>query len=339
MNEFRKDLVSGDWVLFATGRADRPKFLDAKIPPRKRSPKAGCPFEDPMTTNGAAPILLHPAKGAWKIAVVPNRYPALAEHGAHSAAFRHGIYEGRTAVGTHNLLITRDHDTPFTDLSPAAAGAVFATFQELHRAAAQDPCLAYVSSFHNYGPLAGSSVWHPHYQILSLPIIPAHVQHSLRGAEEYFKAHRRCVRCDIIREERTRGVRVIAMNAHAIAVAPYASKKPFEISILPLRHHDSLRDTPGAALRGVAELARVAARKLRQYLRDPDYNFFIHDTPLDRKAYPHHHWHVEMVPRLSIDAGFELSTSIIINVMDPDRAAAMLRGAARVRPAKKTRMS
>ncbi len=327
MSELRQDIVSGDWVLLAPGRAARPRFLDAKKGKRTASPKKGCPFEDLATVSGKPPRFVYPSAARWKIAVVPNKYPAVTSDGAASVPFRAGLYRGRTAVGTHDLVITRDHHAPFADLSPAGAVRVFATFQRFHREAAREGSAAYIVSFYNYGASAGSSVWHPHYQILTLPVVPDHVAHSVRGASAYFRRHGRCVRCDIIKAERRAKVRVIAENADAIAIVPYASKKPFEVSIMPRRHTSSFHATSPEALRSVALLARAVARRIRTRLHDPDFNFFVHDAPLARKENPHHHWHVEMVPRVSVDAGFELSTGIIINVMDPDRAAAMLRGA------------
>jgi UDPglucose--hexose-1-phosphate uridylyltransferase len=150
--------------------------------------------------------------------------------------------------------------------------------------------------------------------------------HSIRGAREYFQKNKRCVRCDIIKTERRYGARVIAENNHAIALAPYASKKPFEVSVLPKRHWPSFRETPPEAMRDVAILLQSILRKMKAHLSDPDLNFFIHDTPLKDKESKYHHWHIEVLPRVSTDAGFEFSTGIIINIIDPDTAAAILRG-------------
>ncbi len=326
MSEFRQDIVSGDWVLLAPGRAARPRFLDRKKEVRKPLPVRECPFEDLSHASSAPPLYRYPAEKDWKIAVIRNKYPAVEEDGARSRIFYRGIYPVRTGVGTHNLLITRAHTLHFADLPPEDAAALFATIRRFHLIAAKDKYARYISSFYNYGPSAGASVWHPHYQMLALPVIPEHVEHSLRGGERYFKSHGRCVRCDIIRDERNAKVRVIGENAHAIAIAPYAPKKPFETSILPKRHVSSLRDTSPAALKGIAVLAQDVAKAIKRRLGDPDFNFFIHDAPLGSGDYRHHHWHIEMVPRVTIDAGFELSTSIIINVVDPDNAAAILRG-------------
>lgn len=313
-------------MLLAPGRAARPKFLDKKKKPRKPSPKSTCPFEDLKKSGNWPPIFVYPDEKKWEIAVIPNKYPAVARGTACSVPFRQGIYHARTAVGMHSLLITRDHNKHFIDLDKAGAAKVFEILQALHCMAAKDKCAAYVSSFYNYGVGAGASLWHPHYQILSLPIIPPHTVHSLRGASDYFKKYGRCVRCDIIKVERKRKVRVIAENAHALAIAPYASKRPFEVMVLPKKHWASFRETSPAAVRDVALLLQSVMQGMKKYMNDPDLNFFVHDTPLDHKDYRHHHWHIELTPRVSFDAGFEFSTGIEINIVDPDNAAAILRG-------------
>ncbi|MEK9186284.1 MAG: hypothetical protein AAB885_01725, partial [Patescibacteria group bacterium] len=45
----------------------------------------------------------------------------------------------------------------------------------------------------------------------------------------------------------------------------------------------------------------------------------------NKKDYQHYHWHLEILPKASIRAGFELSTGVEINSVDPDEAAKILR--------------
>jgi UDPglucose--hexose-1-phosphate uridylyltransferase len=326
MNEFRQEISSGDWVILAPGRAARPHFLDEKKPKREPSPKDTCPFEDLEKSGNHPAILSYPEKGAWRIALIPNKYPAL-EHAAGCAvSFVQGIYHGKTGVGKHELVITRDHNRNFAELDKAEAFEVLKMIQNRYRTAAEDPCGIYAAAFFNWGAMAGASLWHPHYQILILPIIPPHVMHSLRGSEAYFKKHHRCVRCDIIREEKKEKKRVVEENEHAIAITPYASKTPFEVRILPKKHFPHFWKTPPAVTRSVALLLQSVMRRVKQHANDPDLNFFIHEAPFGRTQYEHHHWHIEVVPKISTFAGFELSTGIEINVVDPDFAAAVLRG-------------
>jgi UDPglucose--hexose-1-phosphate uridylyltransferase len=326
MSELRKEPLSGDWVILAPGRYSRPGFLSKKKKARVPSPKRDCPFEHLETSEQWPPILSYPNVRHWKLVVVPNKYPALQHGNLCAISMCHGIYETKSGVGTHDLLISRDHNKNFAELSPALAVELLKMLQKRHRMMAEDPCSEYVSSFFNWGPTAGGTEWHPHYQTLTLPIIPPQVARSLRGAEEYFGKHRRCVRCDIIKTERKERVRVIEENAHAIAIAPYASRSPFEVSILPKDHYSHFGSTPAPTIRDIASMLQSVMRRVKKYLNDPDLNFFIHGAPLGKKEYPYHHWHIEVVPKISTKAGFEFSTGIDINIVDPNDAAKILRG-------------
>ena len=71
-------------------------------------------------------------------------------------------------------------------------------------------------------------------------------------------------------------------------------------------------------------------KKMRKVLNDPAYNFFIHTSPVEtalENIHEFYSWHIEIVPKFSIAAGFELGTGVDINTVDPDRAAEELRNA------------
>jgi UDPglucose--hexose-1-phosphate uridylyltransferase len=327
MSELRQDIVSGDWVIIAPGRAKRPLFLGKKKKPRTPTPKSECPFEDLKKSGNWPPIAAYPNEENWQIVLLQNKYPALAhENIPHAAIMSRGIYRHQAGVGYHDLVITRDHNKNFADLSPAMAAKVFDVFQDRHRAVAKDPCAAYVSTFFNWGASVGGSIWHPHYQILTLPIIPPHIVRSLAGSKAYFKKNHRCVRCDVIHAELKYKHRIVAENKFAVAFAPYASKNPFEVSIFPKKHYSAFSETPPDVLHGTAALLQVVLRQMKTRVNDPDLNFFIHGAPLDHGKYFYHHWHIEVVPRISLFGGFEYSTEVDINMVDPDVAAAILRG-------------
>ncbi len=352
MSELRQDPISGDWVLIAPGRAARPDQFLKKNPKRKPAPKSACPFEDLRKSGNWPPLMVYPRTKReagnsprktsrygvgtspdaehWQIALIPNKYPALTHGPICAALFRDGMYWAKTGIGSHNLLVTRDHNKGFADLDPKIAAKVFEILQEWHKKAAQDKCIAYTASFFNWGPSAGASIGHPHYQILSLPIVPPHNARSLRHAEQYFKKNHRCVRCDVIKEELKQKKRIVAKNKNAVAIVPYAAKKPFEMSILPRKHIPYFRKTPTETTRGMALLLQAVLMKMKRNLHDPDLNFFIHDAPTDPGKYGYHHWHIEVVPKISSPAGFELSTGIDINVVEPEAAAKILRGSGRL---------
>lgn len=330
MSELRQDLISGDWIVLAPSRAGRPNFLDKKRPARTPALKSDCPFEESfLRAHGDwPPLAAFPNEKQWKVVVIPNKYPALASVSVCSVPLREGIYAARTGVGEHDLILTRDHRKNFPALSPSDAAEVLTIFQDLCARSAKDPCAIYAVPFWNWGPLAGASVWHPHYQFLSLPVVPPHSARSLAGAAAYFKKNHRCAQCDIIRferaEKRVGKTRIIAENADAIAVAPYASKLPFEVRIMPKRHEVYFYKSRVQTIRGIAGLTQNILHMMKKKLNDPDVNVFIHESPLDGKTHDYHHWHIEILPRLTTPAGFELSTGVYINITPPETVPAIL---------------
>jgi UDPglucose--hexose-1-phosphate uridylyltransferase len=76
----------------------------------------------------------------------------------------------------------------------------------------------------------------------------------------------------------------------------------------------------------VSNLARTLHSTLGALFRllgNPPYNYGIHTAPSNPEI-TDYHWHVEILPRLSVWAGFELSTGVYINTTPPELVAASL---------------
>ena len=322
-SELRQDIVSGDWILMAPGRSKRPhvpKYGTTRV----RGPVSTCPFENPARTNRV--ILTYEGKKGWELLVVENLYPAVFERNQCGAERSRGPYRTVEGVGSHNVVITRDHNKNFAHLAPREAIQVFAAFRDRYLQLLENPCIAYVSMFHNWGPAAGASIYHPHYQIIAIPVIPPDVEHSIRGSKRYYEKHHTCVHCTMLEFERRAKKRIIYENEGAIVVAPYVSREPYEVRVFPKRHAPHFENSLEGDLASVADALQVVLRRTEKALGDPDYNFFIHTAPISkREKHAHYHWHIEVVPHSNISAGFELGTGIEINVVDPDDAAKALR--------------
>ncbi len=326
--ELRQDLVSGDWILIAPGRQKRPHDFLKKRVKRKKAPIKGCPFENPQQSGQPKPFFIYQDKrrGDWQIQVFENKYPALLHKESCAVMRKKGPFLTAPAIGHQDLVVTRDHNKNFPHLEESLGILVFRAFQVRYKMIAKCPCIAYVSIFHNWGPTAGASIYHPHYQLIALPIIPPDIEHSLRGSAMYFKQHKKCVHCAMLNWEKKEGRRIIYENKGAIALAPFVSRSPFEIRIFPKRHLSFFEDTPAGDVQAVVETLQKSLLSLEKNLKDPDYNFFIHTSPiLGKRRYKHYHWHIEILPKITIPAGFELATEVEINVVDPDEAARLLR--------------
>ncbi|MBI4085016.1 MAG: DUF4921 family protein [Candidatus Liptonbacteria bacterium] len=326
MSELRQDLVSGDWIILATERAKRPHELIPKKKKRKPTPTSKCPLENLQASGNWPPIDIYPGEKNWRVAIIPNKYPALRHEKVCATHFKTGPYRRFGGVGHHDLAITRSHSKNLAHLSEKEGLELFEMFRKRYLVLKRDKCIVYTSTFFNWGESAGASLYHPHYQIISLPIIPPHISHSLSGSQKYFKENRRCVHCKIIGFEKKDKRRIIVENNHALAVAPFVSRNPFQIKVFPKVHQPYFEKTAPAAMKGIVSVLRTILRKIEKNLGDPDLNFFMHTAPLkDQARHRHYHWHIEILPKISIDAGFELGTGVEINSVDPDVVASILK--------------
>ncbi len=121
--------------------------------------------------------------------------------------------------------------------------------------------------------------------------------------------------------------RVVFENEDFVVITPFASRIAFEMWVLPKKHSpyferisDEQKVTGGEAL-------HEAIRRIGKVLDEPDFNFYLHTAPCDGNDYPHYHWHIEILPKTSTWAGFELSTGIEVSAMEPEESAKYLREA------------
>jgi UDPglucose--hexose-1-phosphate uridylyltransferase len=325
--ELRRDPISGRWVIIAPERGRRPTG-SRPTPKTHDGPCPFCPGNErstpPEIAARRAPGTRADAPG-WTTRVTPNKYPALRSEGAAEET-RDTLYERRSGVGAHEVVIeSTEHDAELSELPLERVEQVLSVYQERARALGADPRIHYVLVFKNYGASAGASQEHSHSQILATPVVPNVVEEELRGSRGRFDETGRCAFCEMIDRERERGERVVSENESFVALAPYASRFPFETWILPRRHASTFEHASGEELRALARTLKSTLQKQSAALERPDYNFLIHSAPCREPELPWYHWHVEIVPKLAGASGFEWGTGAYINATPPEEAARRLR--------------
>jgi UDPglucose--hexose-1-phosphate uridylyltransferase len=329
MPELRKDPITGRWVVISTERQKRPNdFVLARATVIGREHCPFCPGHEGMTPpevlsyrqNGTGPN----APG-WDLRVVPNRFPALRVEGTLD---RHGegMFDHMTGIGAHEVVIEHaDHDKTFATMTEQEIVRVLWAFRDRVHDLKNDIRFRYILLFKNHGAAAGATLEHGHSQLIALPIVPSFVREELDGAKRHFADKERCVFCDIVHQEMSAGRRVIDANADVVALAPYASRVPFETWLLPRVHASRYEDAPRHVVESLAAMLKSLVARLDQTLEKPPYNLIIHSTPLHEDAGPFFHWHVEIMPRISRVAGFEWGSGFYINPTAPEEATDVLR--------------
>jgi len=195
-------------------------------------------------------------------------------------------------------------------------------YRERILALKQEGRTSYVHIIHNHGAAAASSLEHPHSQLFGLPFIPRSLDVELDSFVFAHPGQPGCVLCDIIEEVEESGSRVVMATDNFIVFCPFASRLPYETWIVPRRH--SLHFENCQELPEPAVVMTELLNRFRERLGDPPFNYWVHTYPLHGESRPYH-WHIEILPRLTLAGGLELGAGVWVNTVDPEDTAALLR--------------
>lgn len=230
MSLLRYDVTTHDWVIFAPERGRRPHDTSFRPEDGDAASSVRCPFCP--GNEHMAPHEIHAIRddpGNWQVRVIPNKFPALRiEEGVER------IEEGRLfhrmgGCGAHEVLIeSREHnrflgDQPLEQVERVLRG-LHARFIDLLR----DTRMQAVVVFKNHGERAGTSLRHPHWQIISTPVVPRLLRAKHAIAMDYYDKTGSCLYCIILQEEHEAGRRVLMEDEEYAAILPYASHAHFK---------------------------------------------------------------------------------------------------------------
>jgi UDPglucose--hexose-1-phosphate uridylyltransferase len=328
MPEIRYNNLTREWVIIATERAKRPEEF-AKANVRRANPQpyvATCPF-CPGNEHQTPPEKLRlPVEGAWQVRAFPNKFAAL---DAKAELKRRTVGWQRTinGVGQHDVIIeTPAHDKTSALLSEREHELVIEAYRRCYAEVTADPRVAHATLFKNHGERAGTSLEHPHSQIVGTPIIPPQVRERMETALRFYDESGECIICAMMAEELHDPVRVVEQNDDFVAFIPFAALTPFHLWVFPLRHTATFPEASDAELASLARLLRSVLRRIHFGLENPDYNLSIRTPPREANGMKYYHWYVSITPRVTRIAGFEIGSGMFINTSLPEKSAEFLRG-------------
>lgn len=284
-------------VVIAPHRAGRPGAGRATAEPPSADELERCPFCEgresctPPESFAIAAVEREPDTPGWSVRVVPNLFPAL---------------ERQEVV-----VSTPRHARSLAELDDTEVAVIAEAWRARAEAAAAEG-FGYVQTLLNEGREAGASLPHSHTQLAWMREVPPAVASERTRAGD-------CGVCELV----AGGENVVTERDGLVVLAHPAGRLPYELLLAPREHEpDGFRSGRlGSALALVAD----AIRRLHAAEGGPvPLNAWLHTASL---AGGDGHWHVELLPRLTVMAGLELGAGIYINAVDPEKAATALREA------------
>jgi UDPglucose--hexose-1-phosphate uridylyltransferase len=324
MNELRIDPLTGLKSIIAAGRASRPGGgfhaepadpVDPEKDPFLEGHEDRTPPEVWALRPGGGP----PDSPGWRVRSVPNLYPAVSAEAEDPAPHPNpDLFTAQAARGTQEVIVNAaDPVTSLADLTVEQMQTTANAWRTRMRAHAD---AAFVHLLVNERREGGASLPHTHSQLYALPWVPAAVARERERFTAYAtRTMGGNLLADLLQEEVRMRDRIVAIDEDAVLLAPYASRLPFQLMLVPRRSHARYEDDGPT---GAALLHDALLRLRRRLGASPPLNMWIRTAPRGADSFC---WRIDILPRLTHLAGLELGAGTHLCVVAPEVAAQELR--------------
>lgn len=298
INEIRKDVI-GRKVVITAIRGDRPQDDKTPVRSEKTVPPEKC-FFCPGNEHLTPPEIdrVEYAPGKWEVRCFANKFPAFA-------------LESSKAYGRHEIMVeTPEHEKSLSELPVENIRDYLLMAKKRMLDAQRNPKFAYSLVFKNEGRAGGASLEHSHTQIVSMDFVPDYIKRMQKKAAKF---------ANLQKQNRKT---IFFENDDFFAFCPKASRFHFEAWIAPKFQVASLSELDNAKLLSLAGALKSVLGAIDAANGFPPYNIIYQSAPHGVAVFP---FHIEIMPRLSTWAGFELGTDVVMLSELPETTAGILR--------------
>ncbi len=290
---------------------------------------ASCPFCPGNEKMASPAVLEYPGdsnKGGWRVRVFANKFPAVTPDAGIFRKVEQKMFLSIDAFGHHEVIVeSPTHNKHIALMNDIEVSDVLSAYRDRYTALSQTPNVRSIIIFKNHGLAAGTSVEHPHSQLVATSIVPRHMRIKYDVAISYYDDNSHCLYADLRDRELEAGTRLITSTDRFVVFHPFASHRPFETWIMPLANQASFSQIADEDIHYLAKVLRITLLKLHRGLENPDFNMVIESAPVGEEHADFYQWHIKIIPRLTETAGFEIGSGIFINTALPEETALFLR--------------
>lgn len=278
MAELRYNPLIKDWVMIASHRQNRPQM-----------PKDWCPF-----CPGSGKVPEH-----FTVYEYDNDFPALSQNPPVPDDVATELYKTKEAYGKCEVILySPEHTVTLPELSVEHIRELVdlwtSRFEELRK----DERIKYIFIFENRGDVVGVTMPHPHGQIYGYSYIPKKLELELASCKEYKEEKGECLICDIVKNEKEFGKRVIIENEDFITFLPFFADYPYGVYVAAKGHVQNLTQFSDRQKDNLAKILKETAGTLDSLF---DYTFpymmCMHQDPVNGEdASEYYHFHIEFYP-------------------------------------------
>ena len=330
MSELRYDPTTKEWVIMAPERNNRPQRAPMvksaeEVPPWKTDCPF-CPGNERQTPGEIFRIPNTSEDSTWSVRVVPNKFAALTPD-ADITRIDEGRFSRKMGgFGEHEVIIeSPSHNTPMVLMTYQQIEKVLLAYHTRYNTLKMNPLLHFITIFKNHGWASGTSLVHPHSQLVATPIITPYYHIRFDIAQDYYADMGGCLYCELLTEETEKQERIVAVTEEFVVLHPYASRTPWETWIIPKKHSASFGLFPASGLTELAKVLKDILFCLYQQLNNPAFNLMVDTSTTVSEDDPYYHWHIRITPRLATIAGFEIGSGMYISTALPEETAKIMR--------------
>lgn len=326
MAELRLNPVTRRWIV--TGKR--------RVMPDVHDTGAVCPFCPGNETLTPKPITeVRDPAGRWSVRVFHDRAPIFHIEGEPGRRGE-GMFDRMNTLGAHEIVVaTPQHGVTLAELPAEQVVKVVEVCRDRILDLKRDRRFRYVSLFKNQAEPSPTAQGHSHSQIIATPVLPTLLEAEFRWSLDHFLKKDRCIFCDIIKQETQEEKRIVDQNANFIALCPFASRTPYEMWVLPLRHASSWeRDmTDPQRLTSLAGFLKSSLQRVEKI--SESLHLVVRTEPnREARGWPpgwwntvadDFHWHIEIHPETEARRSLLGAELFYYNPIAAEEAALVLR--------------